>query len=266
MPANTTPFFTLPLELREIIYRYATLPEDPTTYSRHLSISFSSADATHGSNPRYLHWLPNLCRVNEATRVEVSLFLLRITDFSIMYPDQVPSFISFLATFPNNSGFAAIRRLDFQLFGRHQPNLGHGNAYIDFMKQCPNLAHVRIKFEVGYLKHNSCDWTKALVMPPETLWVYDQNRIRECDDMVVVYRLAGLLDLESLISLTVEVWPRVRVTDRYGVENVLVDCLPLVERVAEWLRGAFRTRERDVEVRVVEAGSPGLRWDNRGLV
>jgi hypothetical protein len=266
MPANTTTFPTLPLELREMIYRYAVLPEDPTTQSRHLSISFSSSDSTHGENPRYLHWLPNLCRVNEATRVDVSLFLLRITDFSIMYPAQIPSFIDFLNTFPHNEGFAAIRRLDFQLFARHRPAVGHGNVYFDFMKQCPNLAHVRIKFEAGYLTHNSCDWSKALVMPPETQWVFDQNRIREVDDVVAVYELAGLLELESLISLTVEVWPRVRITDRYGMENVLVDCMPLVERVVEWLRDGFRRGERGVEVRVVEASSPGLRWDNRGVV
>ena len=84
--------------------------------------------------------------------------------------------------------------------------------------------------------------------------------------MVAAYRMAELLDLESLITLSIEAWPRVRVTDRHGVENVLVDCMPLVERVAEWLRSGFRSRRRAVEVRVVEAGSPGLRWDKRGVV
>jgi hypothetical protein len=262
----TVSFPTLPLELREIIYRYAILPEDPTTHSRHISISFSNADSAHGEDPWYLHWLPNLCRVNEATRIDVSLFLLRITEFSIMYPTQVSSFNRFLDTFPNNSGFAAIRRLDFQLFSRHQPATGAGNTYIDCMKCCPNLRQVRIKLEIGYLIRNFCDWSKALVMPPETLRVFHQERIQELDDVIAMYRIEGLLGLESLNRLGIEVWPKLRVTDRYGMDNVLVDCMPLMERLAQWLKDGFRARDREVEVTVVEASSPGLRWNARSVV
>jgi hypothetical protein len=262
----TIPFPTLPLELREEIYRYAILPEDPKTYSRHLSISFSAADSAHGEDKRYLHWLPNLCRVNEATRIEVSLFLLRITEFSIMYAAQVPSFVRFLDTFPHNSGFLAIRRLDFQLFSRHQPIDGEGNMYIDFMRRCPNLTQVRIKIEVGHLTRGSCDWSKALVMPPETLWVFHQDRIRELDDLVAMYRFEGLLELESLNRLGIEVWPRVRVTDCFGMENVLIDCMPLIERLAQWSREGYGVKDRKVEVKVVEASSPGLRWYARSVV
>jgi hypothetical protein len=261
----TIPFPTLPLEVREIIYRYAILPEDPTTQSRHISISFSNANSTHGEDPRYLHWLPNLCRVNEATRIDVSLFILRITEFSIMYPAQVPVFTQFLNTFPNNCGFSAVRKLDFQLFSRHQPVAGAGNTYIDFMKRCPNLRQIRIKLEIGYLIRNSCDWSKALVMPPETLWVSHQERIQELDDVIAMYRLEGLLELESLNRLGIEVWPKLRVTDRYGMDNVLVDCMPLMERLAQWLRDGFALRGRQVEVNLTQASSPGLRWDGRGV-
>ncbi|KAF1832443.1 hypothetical protein BDW02DRAFT_649108 [Decorospora gaudefroyi] len=262
LPTNTTdqptiPFPTLPLELRELIYRYAILPGDPIARSQYLS--FSAVDTAYGDDPRYLPWLPSLCRVNEAARLDVSLFLLRIAEFSILYPAQIPPFILFLETFPEGIGFSAIRRLDFQLFGRHRPLFGSGNPYIDFMKRCPNLSQIRIKFDVDYLAQQSWDWRDGAFMPPMKLQSF-HRRVRELHDIIAVYSLKGILELDRLNKLTIEAWPRVRVGDQYGVENMLVDCAPMVRQLVQWLREGFRKKGREVEVLFVEASSPGLRW------
>ncbi|KAF1943896.1 hypothetical protein EJ02DRAFT_483956 [Clathrospora elynae] len=254
---RTTLFPTLPLELRELIYHYAILPDAYTPHSHH--IDFSAADTVHSHDPHYLHWLPPLCRVNEATRVDASLFLLRITDFTLLYPAHVPSFSRFLATIPYNQGFAALRQLDFQLFSRHQPLPGQSNTYIDFMKRCPGLTKICLKLEVGYLTKVSCT-EHSLVMAPTTLWVFGQTRILELEDLLAAYRLARLLELTSVNQVVIEVWPKIHVSSRFSVDSVLVDCAPLVQRVAEWLRDGFGERGRRVCVEVVEASSAGLRW------
>jgi hypothetical protein len=249
----TIPFPTLPLELREIIYRLA-IPPFP---SHHLNIS--AADATYGISPRYPHWLPALCHANEATRIDVSLYLLRVTEFSLLYPAQVACFTHFLDTLPHKTGFSALRRLDFQLFSRHQTDVGQGNVYIDFMKLCPRLTQVCIKFEVGYLTRDDLARNSENELP-STFWAFSGTRILELEQLVDAYQLGGLLELESLIKITVEVWPRIRVGDRWGMEGVLMDCKPLIERLAEWLRSGFEQKGRNVDVYVVEADTPGLRW------
>jgi hypothetical protein len=255
-------FANLPLELREIIYRHAILPEDLTSESKPLN--FGPADARRGGDPFYLQWLERLCRVNEATRVDVTLYLLRTTEFCLIYPEQAGRFTMFLESLRGNEqGFAAIRKLDFQLFGRYQPSVGIKNTYIELMKRCSGLVKVELKFEVRYLIIDSCHWTENVVMLPTTLLTFDQTRVRELDGVIDLYRLADLLELESLRKLAIEAWPRIRVNDRYGMENVLVDCAPLIERLVQWLTEGFVARGRDVDVTYVEASSPGLRWSRR---
>jgi hypothetical protein len=110
---------------------------------------------------------------------------------------------------------------------------------------------------------DSCHWTEDVAMLPTTLLTFDQTRVRELNDVIEIYRLEDLLEVESLRKLTIEVWPRIRVNDRHGMENVLVDCAPLIERLVQWLKEGFVARGRDVDVTYVEASSPGLRWSRR---
>lgn len=154
-----------------------------------------------------------------------------------MYPEQAECFTMFLESLSeNDQRFAAIRKLDFQLFGRYQPNAGTRNIYIELMKRCTGLTQVTLKFEAGYMTIDSCNWAEDVIIPPTMLWdfdlwTFDQTRIRELEDIIAIYRLDDLLDVESLQTLIIEAWPRIRVSGRHGMQNVLVDCAPLIERL-----------------------------------
>lgn len=88
---------TLPLELREQIYDHVTSP-------RSNPIIISAADFIYGHDPCLPYFLPRLCHVNEATRVDVGLWYLRSTEFSLLYPQHIEYFANFLNTFEGESG------------------------------------------------------------------------------------------------------------------------------------------------------------------
>jgi hypothetical protein len=243
------PFSILPLELREQIYYIAITKQHP----HHITIS--AADAIHGTDSRYPYFLPPLCLVNEATRVEVGLWLIRNTKFGLLYPQHIVHFSAFLSTFPSGAGFAAIRRLDFQLFGRQSGN-GAG-AYLEFMRRCTGLTEVRIKFEIWYILKRLCGTNIEM----RTLEIRQYAAFGlKCSDMVEMYRLAGLFELASLTKLTVEVWPKVLRRTSSGLLDVVSNFWPVIEELVEWIKKGFEKRERDVDVLLVECGNSGLRW------
>ena len=199
----------LPWELRKNIYYRAMRPED----------------------------LISQCHTDEATRIDVSSVLLQTTRLCLFSPVEVERFSLFLESFPkaDNQGFAAVRDLNFQLFGCHRPSAGNDNVYIEFMKRCTELRQVQLKFEVEYMTIDSCTWAENLKQPPTTLWSFDQTRIRRLEDIISMYRLTEVLKLEKLNRLTVKAWPRIRVSDRQAMQDVLVDCTPLIESLVQWL-------------------------------
>ncbi|KAF1915874.1 hypothetical protein BDU57DRAFT_573259 [Ampelomyces quisqualis] len=248
-------FPTMPLELRELIYFYALADQHQR------SITISAADAIHGSPLQCPYYLPKLCRVNEATRIDVGLWFIRTTEFGLLYPHHAIYFAQFLSTFPENTGFASIRRLDFQLFGRHVPQLADGvrdrNAYIDFMKRCTGLTQVRIKFEMWYLlrrrftETNSPSYWAASPWTPEPLSV---------EGIVELYRLDDLFQLTDLTELTIEVWPKAVTRTAKGVLHVTPNCWPVMEKLAVWIRNGFAERGRKVSIVLSESSNSGLRW------
>lgn len=108
-----------------------------------------------------------------------------------------------------------------------------------------------------------CNWKEDSIMLPKSLRTFDSTRLRDLDEVISSYRMAGFFELQSLNKLIVEVWPRVRVSDRHCMQDVLVDCTPLMEKLVEWLQEGFRTRGKNVDVSLVEASSSGLRWTRR---
>lgn len=253
----------LPWELRKNIYYRAMRPGELISQCQPLNLS--AADFRHSGNPFCLEWLEEFCRTDEATRIDVSSILLQTARLYIFSPVEVERFSLFLESFPeaDNQGFAAVRDLNSQLFGCHRPSARNDNAYTEFMKRCTELRQVQLKFEVEYMTIDSCTWAENLKQPPTTLWSSDQTRIRRLEDIILMYRLTELLKLEKLNRLTVEAWPRIRVSDRQAMQDVLVDCTPLIESLVQWLERGFAAQDRDVTVSYVEASSPGLRWSRR---
>jgi hypothetical protein len=151
-PLSEVLFPALPLELREMIYHHAILPHASPTQPHRVIVS--ACDAVHNTDPRYPIYLPSLCRVNRATRIEVGVWYIRNTEFGMLWPQYLVHLSQFLSNWPDSAGFAAVRRLDFEAFGRHIPPVIGGvrkNEYIEFMKKCRGLRGVRIKFEITYV-------------------------------------------------------------------------------------------------------------------
>ncbi|KAH3944136.1 hypothetical protein HBH53_164200 [Parastagonospora nodorum] len=237
----------LPLELRAQIYDFAILPLCSRNNLNQVTIT--AADAVHGSNARYLSFLPSVCRVNKATRIDIGLWFIRQTEFSVLYVQHLVHFSQFLSTFPHNQGFAAIRRLDFQLFSRHKPSPGKPNSSVEFMKRCPELTQVHMKFDVWQLvQHEKEQWT-----PVDTELVM-------LEDIASTFGLAALLDVGSLVTLTIELWPKTIARTSMGIKVVVPDCWPAMEDVVAWLRKGFKERGKKVDVKFVESGNAGIRW------
>jgi hypothetical protein len=259
LKSNTTPrpkssvtlFLNLPLELRELIYNYALLTNASPKNSNCKTLTTSDLVFSH--DPCYPLFLPELCQVDEATRVDVSLWYLRNTEFIILYTHDIVYFSQFLSTFPGNEGFKALRRLDFQLFGRHIPRPGGDSAYISFMSKCPNLRQVKIKFEIWHLLKYS-----------PNKWLEDEPATELLDDIESSFRLEGLFGIKSLVKLMIEVFPKTIAKTSTGVKVVVPDCWPAMERVADWSREGFRERRQSVDVELIEGTNSGLRYPGGG--
>jgi hypothetical protein len=81
---NATPFSTLPSAIREQICTHVIVPL-PSSFKPY-RFTVSAADAIHGSDLWYPYFLAALCRVSEATRIDVGLWFIRNTEFGLLYP------------------------------------------------------------------------------------------------------------------------------------------------------------------------------------
>lgn len=226
MSRKSQPLFpNLPLELRELIYRFALLPENhpPSAHRK----DFSAADSICDQNISLPSFLPTLCRVNEATRIQVGLWYIRCTEICILYPATTIHFARFLDTFPNNQGFEAVRRLDFPLFGRHCLGSDEVNPYIELMKRCSRLTEIRLKF--GFL-----DLVQKAIYPPAVDWDGGERAMPNLENIVDIYGLRDLFDLRSLTKITILLCPRLRP----GLRNKFL-CLSYTTRLEglrDWLK------------------------------
>jgi hypothetical protein len=259
---KTLPFSNLPLEIRELIHRHAIFPASlPNSQTHH--IDYSVADIVYGSDPRFPGFLPALCRVNETTRIEVGLWFIRNTEFGILYPQHIIYFTSFLATFPDNMGFCAIRRLDFPLFGRlgQVRNAAQGSVFVALIKRCPSLTEIRVKLLVYHLlKYRTNHVTRV---PLATDELEARTQLIDLDTLIRTYDLGAVVEMASLTKITIEVWPRIVAQTTRGLRSVVPDCRPLMEQLAHWLRTGFAGNGVRTEARIEESGTPGLRWGER---
>jgi hypothetical protein len=252
---NQTLFPALPLEVREQIYHHTLLSHTSPTHPHRVTIG--AADTVYNTDPRYPTYLPRLCRIDTTTRIEFGLRFIRNTEFRLLWPQYLVYLSQFLSTYPDNSGFDAVRKLGFEAFGRHIPSIHGGvrkNAYIGFIKKCSGLLNVTIKYEVYYLLKN---WPAMTTTPLSTdeLALY---KLLNTENIANIYILHGLFELKTLKTLVVEVYPRAFPVSIGGFYEYISDCWPVMEGLVEWLREIFRARGMKVDVSLLEVGNPGM--------
>jgi hypothetical protein len=255
-PLSEVLFPALPLELREMIYHHAILPHASPTQPHRVIVS--ACDTVHNTDPRYPIYLPPLCWVNRATCIEVGLWYTRNTEFGTLWPQYLVYLSQFLSNWPDNTGFAAVRRLNFEAFGRHvPPAIGdvRKNEYIGFMKKCRGLWNVRIKFELWHLLK-----MYPKLAAPTSADVRELYKILSVEDIIAMYGLQELFELQNLRTLHVEVWPKVFPPSIRGFFEHAPDCWAVMECLVGWLKRGFEDKGMKVEVRLVECANPGVRW------
>ncbi|KAF2123369.1 hypothetical protein P153DRAFT_303987 [Dothidotthia symphoricarpi CBS 119687] len=246
VPTSEVPFPHLPVELRELIYLFAFLPEPhtPGTYQK----TFSAADSIYNRGPLLPCFLPKFCHVNEATRVEVGLWYIRSIEIGILYPANCSYFTRFLNTFPNQQGFEAVRRLEFQLFGRYRVRVDEVNPYIELMKCCPGLMEARIKFRISdFCKPQLCSSVENPC----------NSSILSIQTLVETYRMTDLFDLNRLTKLTIEIWLRKRTKPETQI--VSSHYVLQIDQLKDWLKFRFLEQGRRVNVVVESVRTAGVR-------
>jgi hypothetical protein len=71
------------------------------------------------------------------------------------------------------------------------------------------------------------------------------------------------VEAKSLVTLTIEVWPKLTVQTRTGLYTPPPVCWSVMERLAQWFNEGFLKRGREVDVRLVASANEGLRWGRK---
>ncbi|KAF2251339.1 hypothetical protein BU26DRAFT_603782 [Trematosphaeria pertusa] len=253
---NNTLFPRLPLELRELIYRYIAHPP----HQRGPRRTYVSRHAGGALPPWRPLWLPTICSVNWATWIEAGLYVIRSTEFEIMYPDNLDYFAKFLDTFPGEQGWTAVRRLYFTLFDRNGVFHAKRNGYIDFMHRCTGLTEVTLKFNVRKLLDK-----QTVLLPYVALAhmnISQSAGFLTLDEVTAMHGLEAIFEVSSLNKVYIDVFPRIYLHAEGLADGVLMDGMELIEELAEWMREGFRRRGRSAAVVVREVRTEGLTWDS----
>jgi hypothetical protein len=250
-------FEELPLELRELIYRYVvTLPSSDIFFMPRLSIS--AADIIAGSDPNFPAWLSPIARVSSRTRADIALYVLRQVEVYIPYPLTIQRLRRFLSTLPAAQAQNAIRRLNFPSFGAIRFVKESETVYIDFLKSCTQLASLQIGINALDLRrrckpassteesYGTVTTAAESIVDNVDLVVDDADFIMDdAESIMDSYRLRELLNLPRLASLSFELCPLLNVKP---VSRVVAE----VKKVAVLLTKMFAARDRRVEVLVID--------------
>ena len=250
-------FEELPLELRELIYRYVvSLPSSDIFFMPRLCIS--AADVITGSDPNFPAWLSPIARVSSKTRADIALYVLRQVEIYVPYPLTIQRLRQFLRSLPAAQGQNAIRRLNFPSFGAARFAKGSETIYLDFLKSCTQLASLQIGINAPDLRRRckpvlSMEGSYGTVMMDAEsiiddvdLFVDDAESVMDdAESIMDSYRLRELLDLPRLASISFELCPLLNVKPVSGVVGEM-------RKVAVLLTEMFAARDRRVEVFVID--------------
>jgi hypothetical protein len=93
--------------------------------------------------PAHPPWLPRLCLVSEAMRIDVGLFLIRNTIFELESSLAALEYLeAFLETFPGEQGFASVLRLCFSELRCVCPSAVDYRKFLEIVKRCRGITEL----------------------------------------------------------------------------------------------------------------------------
>ncbi|KAF2134932.1 hypothetical protein P153DRAFT_380739 [Dothidotthia symphoricarpi CBS 119687] len=215
-----SPLDRLPVEIRKMIYEFSS----PFGY-----VWIPDEDFTHWVLPSFL---PDICKIAIGLLEEVLPVFLSGETIYITDERSIGYLFNFLETVPNDSGFAAVKKIHFA------PNRGFPVVMpTELVLRCNGLRELDLLLyaESFFIidPSNEKRWWKPDIEPSRTL-----------DEMVDGCDLRRLMNCGSLISVTLgigEAWDEA--SESYGH---MVDCM------AEWMKEQFaRVHQRDLHVETI---------------
>ncbi|KAF2867501.1 hypothetical protein BDV95DRAFT_598157 [Massariosphaeria phaeospora] len=259
---NELLFPALPLELREEIYRYLVFPTSKPRrrgghklHPHHVLVGMASSHGFH------CYQLPSLCALNKPTYYEVGLFFIRNVEFRMLGYQGAINLTRLLDTFPGEQGFAAVRRLSFERWLAGHTAVRDVEEGVPLMKRCTGLSELGLRLTCSNLITTPMLYFQAME-DRET----SEDHLMTLEEVVRRHRFEEILELRSLNKLFLDVFRFMRLAYfRDFFESVLIDCMPLMQELAEWLRRGFSARGMRVEVIVMESTDEGLSgfWSDR---
>jgi hypothetical protein len=199
-------FMQLPIEIRQMIWRYAMLAQPYPTRFHHQPVYYLQFPLevrnyvrrdTIGADPRNPSFLPTVCRVSQATYRETIEVFLQGTTFRTNSIQQNHFMHAFLSHAPN--GFASVRTLAFAFFDCFPPGFDQ-NADLELAVRCTGLQEIRLSFHDNKLVHWVAPHDTAGLQEPRPaseMWDYYKmdrlfeggNRLRK---VVLIHRGWGV--------------------------------------------------------------------------
>ncbi|KAF1846508.1 uncharacterized protein K460DRAFT_417572 [Cucurbitaria berberidis CBS 394.84] len=219
---SKSPLLRLPRELRDKIIANVFNDSRPQT-----TVDFKRYSVADGKEitPPYLS-LPALCKTSQQLYYEATPdFLSRITP-ALYNIETICWFQNWLASFPSNSGFRAIRQLAFRNF--HGPEQIKGYELIAL---CTNLRSLNIKFGDEYASPGTIP-SLAITSLSSSVNAYEN-----LDNIIYIHQLYRLLDISRLerLEFGFHDWEQPISVDR-------------AREVMEWLRDKFQAIGRTVYI------------------
>jgi hypothetical protein len=229
-------FPQLPLELREFIYSYLLLPKN--YHMNHIEVECMLRRP--------------LFRINEHTRIDVGLYLIRTHP---LYIDDVASrdnvMIPFLESFPGEHGFECVRSLYFWRFSYQIPKPGSTvNENIRLMQRCTGLRNVDLRWESIHLQELPPPRFPELEVKVRRM-MHRRPAFPSVQDVVQRYHLEGLFALDSVqrITLWIVNTDIVYIGGGLGRDAILFVIAGLLGELCAWMEKRFLELGRTVVVK-----------------
>lgn len=216
---ETSPFFRLPRELRDKVYHYIfdALLWKWLDFQQHHNVCEREITPP-------IHALPPICKASKQTYYEATPFFLKqVTPFSLNV-ETTCWLRKWLATFPSDTGYRAVRQIAFRNF--HGPEQIKG---FELLALCSNLRHLDVMLGDEYSDPGT---VPSLAIKSLSSAV---NAYESLDNIILMHQLYRFVELPRLQRLYFGFhdWQGEMSYDR-------------ARQVMEWLRVKFRAKGNKV--------------------